>query len=712
MNQEYKRTLERWGNTILSHSPIQPLFLLKASHRLTILAYHGIEDPERFELHLDYIKRKMSAVTLQEALDAMAGRRGLPKRAVLITFDDGDRSLIDYALPMLRDRNLPAVAFVVAGLLDTNRPYWWNEVKELARNGGTLTGFLRLTPEDLVRALKRVNESQRLEAIEELRTTAKIPASDFPQINRKELLLLESAGIAIGNHSLTHPCLPRCAEEKIISEIEESHKILTEALGKAPLIFAYPNGDSDPRAKPVLQRLGYQAALLFDHRVSALPVHDRFEISRVRVNSTTSMERFQIIVSGLHPALNRMRRPWIYNLKPLKVLFVIDGLGQGGSERSLAELLPCTKSNRIDAALVCLYRRKQGVQEQVIEQGFDVRFLQKKGMIGRILELRRIIKKEKPDVVHTTLFESNVIGRLAAWRCAPVMSSLVNTPYSDVRYRDPGISAWRLKVVQMIDSWTSRHLTAHFHAVSETAKLAACETLHLPAHRVTVVERGRNTARLGKPGADRASRMRAMLGLTADDQVLLNVGRHEYQKGQGFLIEAVARLIPKFPRLVLMIAGREGTNSEHLLRINAKTGVNGAVRFLGHRDDVPDILAAADLFVFPSLYEGLPGAVIEAMALGLPIVGSNIGPLREVIEPEKNGILVKPGSPEELAGAIEKLLNDSDKRLCFGKRSREIFEERFTLERSAARMMELYHQVALMKKGKREEYHPIFLETN
>ncbi len=87
------------------------------------------------------------------------------------------------------------------------------------------------------------------------------------------------------------------------------------------------------------------------------------------------MDRFRIIVSGLHPALNRLRRPWEYSLKPLKVLFVIDGLVQGGSERSLAELLPSLRANGIQPIVVCLYPRKEGVQQEVEQQGFDLRFL-------------------------------------------------------------------------------------------------------------------------------------------------------------------------------------------------------------------------------------------------------------------------------------------------------------------------------------------------
>ena len=117
------------------------------------------------------------------------------------------------------------------------------------------------------------------------------------------------------------------------------------------------------------------------------------------------------------------------------------------------------------------------------------------------------------------------------------------------------------------------------------------------------------------------------------------------------------------------------------------------MRFLGHRDDVPDLLAAADLFAFPSLYEGTGGAAIEAMALGLPIVTSDIDAMREVVDDRRNALLVPPHAPGPLADAIAALLDDPARRLAFGASSREIFEARFTLERSTRAMVELYRRL-------------------
>jgi glycosyltransferase involved in cell wall biosynthesis len=181
--------------------------------------------------------------------------------------------------------------------------------------------------------------------------------------------------------------------------------------------------------------------------------------------------------------------------------------------------------------------------------------------------------------------------------------------------------------------------------------------------------------------------------LEEGQKVLVTIGRQDFQKGQRYLLEAMAMLVSNHPHFVLLVAGRSGDVSGELESLRNRLGLQDRVHFLGHREDVPEILAAADLFVFPSFYEGLPGAVIEAMALGLPIVASDIEPVRETVEEGRNAILVKPASPVELASAIRRILEDRQTALAYGARSREIFEEKFTLKQSMVRLMEFYHQV-------------------
>jgi glycosyltransferase involved in cell wall biosynthesis len=376
-------------------------------------------------------------------------------------------------------------------------------------------------------------------------------------------------------------------------------------------------------------------------------------------------------------------------------MFVINSLGAGGAERSLFEMLPLFSRGGVDPTVVCLIRQDQGVQDSTRELGVDTRFINGHGWMSRGRELHTLVGNLRPDLLHTTIFEADVVGRLAAVGTdTPVLTSLVNTTYDPVRLQDPNIRRWRLAAVKGVDGWTARHLTTHFHAITEAVKDAAVRDLRVKPRDVTVIPRGRDAVRLGQPSPARRAKARKLLDLGADDVVLATVGRQEFQKGQWHLLEATASLIQQDPSLRLVIAGRRGNASNRLEEVIRTSSLNGEVRFLGHRDDAPEVLAAADVFVFPSLYEGLGGALIEAMALGLPIVASDLPAIREVVEADRNALLVPPGSSPALAAAVGALISDPERRRTMGERGRQIFQERFTLERSTSSMLELFADVA------------------
>ena len=378
----------------------------------------------------------------------------------------------------------------------------------------------------------------------------------------------------------------------------------------------------------------------------------------------------------------------------MRVLVVINGLGTGGAERSLAEMLPGYAKRGIDATVVCFHRRAEGVQDAVIAEGHDVRFIEDRSMLGRVSAIRRLVLAEGIDLIHTQLFESNLAGRFAAIRLdVPVLTSLVNTDYAAVRFGDPNVVRYKLEAARFIDAWTGRLLTDHFHAISHAVKDGATATLGIDPHRVTVVERGRDLDRLGAPSPERKLAAQKTLGLPPDAPVLASVGRQEYQKGQVYLLRAMALLRKRVPNVTLLLAGRTGHATEELRKEQTELSLEGTVWLMGHRDDVPELLAAADVFVFPSLYEGIAGAVIEAMALGLPVIASDIPAMREVLEVGENSVLVPPGDPEALVDAVERLLGDSPRMERFRERSRRRFEDRFTLDRAVNKMVVLYREV-------------------
>ena len=377
----------------------------------------------------------------------------------------------------------------------------------------------------------------------------------------------------------------------------------------------------------------------------------------------------------------------------MKVLHVINSLGAGGAEQSLVELIGPMGAAGIELEVATLGAPAAGVVPRSGRE-LPVSHVGGRNLADTTRRLRRLLKARRPSLVHTSLFEADVAGRVAGRAAGvPVMTSLVNTMYDPARLCDPAVDARRLRAVRSIDAWTARHLTLHFHAITHAVKDSCVQTMGLDPDRVTVVERGRDRARLGSRSEERRLRVREALGLAPDARVVVNVGRQEWQKAQTNLVEAFDVVAAQVPEAHLLIVGRPGHASDDLARARERSRAAERVHVLGHREDVGDLLGAADLFVFPSRYEGLGGSVIEAMAMGLPVVVTRIPALVEVVEESRNADVVDPGDPAALGRAIAGLLVDAERRERYGRRSEEIFDERFTLEHSVAGMVALYEDV-------------------
>jgi glycosyltransferase involved in cell wall biosynthesis len=381
----------------------------------------------------------------------------------------------------------------------------------------------------------------------------------------------------------------------------------------------------------------------------------------------------------------------------VRLLFVIPGISGGGSEHSLRELVPTLVEAGIDVSTAYMVRRTTDNGDELKRAGAELHHIAEARFGSRVRGIRRVIGTHKPDIVHTTLFDADIAGRLAAWRapgCSPVvLSSIVSTSYDAARLADPNVRSWKLQAARLLDGWTARHLTDHFHAVSRTVKSAAVEALGIDPNRVTVVERGRDARRLGEPSSERRARARAALGLNGDARVIVTVGRQEFQKAQADLVGAFDRLADNRPDVELLLVGRSGSGSQQIKARIDRSSHRDRIRQLGHRDDVPDILAAADLFVLPSVYEGFPGAAIEAMALGLPVIASDLPTLREVVEEGDSGLLVPPRNTERLAEAMGHVLDAPETRRKLGDRGREVFLTRLTADYSHRRMIDLYERL-------------------
>ncbi|WP_235215618.1 polysaccharide deacetylase family protein [Phaeacidiphilus oryzae] len=295
---------------LLGRSPMQPILRKRAARRLAVLSYQGVDDRESFRAQMERVASQANPVSLARVEESLAGGEPLPPHAVLVTLDQGHRSAVTDALPVLARAGVPAVAFVVAGLLGTERPLWWEEAAFLAANGGRARALPSADPADVLRQLRAMPDPDRHRTLAELRVSTRRQAPGRLQLTAADLGLLRDGGVEIGSQSQSYALLTRCDDATVRAEITDAHRTLTRLTGTAPTAFAYPDGAADPRAAAVLGELGYRSAFLddhalFDHRESADGSPDPFRISRLRVQSTTSRRRFDNILSGLQPPAGR-----------------------------------------------------------------------------------------------------------------------------------------------------------------------------------------------------------------------------------------------------------------------------------------------------------------------------------------------------------------------------------------------------------------------
>ena len=296
----------RTADWLMAHTP--PATVMRRRVDLVTLAYHGVDDRSQFAIHLDHLAAAFAVVSLADVLAAVDGGT-LPPRAALITFDDGERSVFTDGLPELEKRGMPAVLFAVPGVTDTSTPFWWTEAEQLLAEGAH-SELLPTRVSDagtaaVIAYLKTISDVRMQEILTSLRQ-GRDPVVT-PQLRSEELIELDRRGVQVENHSMTHPLLDMCTGERIEAEISDAHDRLREILGREPTVFAYPNGNVDDRVTAMLVRRAYHAAFLFDHRLTRIPVRDALLMSRVRVNSTTSTDRFMAIVAGVHPAIHHAR---------------------------------------------------------------------------------------------------------------------------------------------------------------------------------------------------------------------------------------------------------------------------------------------------------------------------------------------------------------------------------------------------------------------
>jgi len=392
-------------------------------------------------------------------------------------------------------------------------------------------------------------------------------------------------------------------------------------------------------------------------------------------------------------------RPAAGSARASSVLHLIESLGAGGAERLLYTNLKHLDAARFRSSVVTVFSRPDHWAAPIRELGVPVFSLDCDGLRdlpAGVTRLRRWLRANPQDLIHSHLWAANVIGRVAGRLAGvPVVSSIHNPDHEPEVWGDGAdVSRWKLRLSLALDRWSARFGCERMVAVSDYVRRSAVRRLKFPPERIDLVYNPIDVEALAAAPARPREELFAGRGLGADSTVLLNVGRVSPQKGFVYAVRAMPAILARNPSAHLVSAGP--ADPAWLERLKAEAGALGVaerVHFLGARRDVGELLRACDLFVFPSLYEGLGIALVEAMAAGCACVAAETGPIPEVVTHGRDGWLVPAGDAGALAEAVCTLLEDDARREALGRGARESALARFQPQAAADRLAGVYESV-------------------
>jgi glycosyltransferase involved in cell wall biosynthesis len=307
--------------------------------------------------------------------------------------------------------------------------------------------------------------------------------------------------------------------------------------------------------------------------------------------------------------------------------------------------------------------------------------------LGALAQLFGLIRRGRYDIVHGHSSKAGFLARVAGSLAG---TPTVYTPHALYFLRHP---SGRERTLYLGLERFARPFTTRFVAVSESEKDVALREKLAPAERIVVIPNGIEPAAFVRPAHARAH-VRAELGIPLDAAVIGTAARLTAQKDPECLVHAIREVISRTRRAVYFVWAGDGELDGHVERIVHELGLHQWCRLLGFRRDVRSVMCAFDVFALTSRYEGLPYAVLEAMALGLPVVATNVVGTRDLVADGVNGFLVPPGDAVAAADSLLRLIDNPSLGVEFGQRARTLVEERFTLAAMIERLASLYAELA------------------
>ena len=369
-----------------------------------------------------------------------------------------------------------------------------------------------------------------------------------------------------------------------------------------------------------------------------------------------------------------------------KVMILIKGLGAGGAEKLLSTAIPYLNRDCYDYEVAYFLPHKNDLVHEFKEAGIPVFCINGQNPLDprSFFRMVNLLKERQVDLVHIHLPYAGIFGRLAA-RLANV-EAIVYTEHNIIDGYNP--------VTRMLDQLTYRFDSATI-TVSDSVRDSVMRSRFFRPNNAVTVLNGVDTRVINLNFKSETPAVRASLGIPPEDFVVGNIAHLRPLKGHQYLLQAAKIVIENCPNTTFVLVGREKTvEAREALEAQAtQLGIREKIIFTGFRDDALNILAACDLFVLASLYEGLPVALLEAMALGKPPVVTAVGGIPEVITDGVDGFMVKPKDYEALANRIIALQRDEELRSQISGRAARTVEERFSMRSMIGRIENIYNQV-------------------
>lgn len=360
---------------------------------------------------------------------------------------------------------------------------------------------------------------------------------------------------------------------------------------------------------------------------------------------------------------------------PVVVAELAGSSGYGGGERYL-ELL-CDRLDRTRYRPILISPEPGSFIGRMKERGVETHLVHLAPLFNPIAlwRLTRLLVRERVTILQTHGARANFFGRIAGRAAGvPVIISTVHNSLKD--YEVSPLKRWLyVRLLRL-----TLPLVHRIICVSEANRRDLIEECPAAEATTQTIYNGVDLSVFSSQPNHR--NVRQGLG-TIQGPVLVTIARLTEQKGHRYLLQALPGLRETWPQLCCVFVG-EGELQSALRCMATDLGVEQACQFVGAREDIPEILAAADLFVLPSLSEGFPFVLLEALAMGCPVVASRVNGVPELIGDRKTGLLVPPRDPQALARAIRDMLSDPTAALRMGAEGRALVRERFTVDRMVA----------------------------